>query len=417
MVVRPAKGKPQPLVWLLLLMTCAWSGCTGGEAPTGPGGQKCDSGAVSYTTVAGVIDAACAGCHSAALAEAARGGAPLGVDFDREEDLYAWRERIRVRALEQADMPPGGGGLEGCGQVYLTRYLDALDTGPCTPVCSGRMCGDDGCGGSCGDCAANELCDPSGMCACEASCVGRQCGDDGCGGSCGDCGAGQTCGNAGLCLCAPDCSGKRCGTDGCGGSCGSCPATLFCNTRAGTCSASCTPDCSGRSCGDDGCGGSCGDCASDQLCTAAGECGCAPQCTGKECGDDGCGGPCGGCLAGQSCAGGFCSWPDVSFAQDVVPLFSSCTGLGCHGAEATKLGLRLDGAANAYASLLNVDASQCTGSTVRVAPGDVAGSYLINKLTGQGMCSGSVMPKTAAKLSESQVDLIRAWIANGAKND
>jgi hypothetical protein len=57
---------------------------------------------------------------------------------------------------------------------------------------------------------------PSG---CEPECTGRECGTDGCGGTCGTCSTG-TC-LAGSC-CFPDCTGRICGSDGCGGSCGEC---------------------------------------------------------------------------------------------------------------------------------------------------------------------------------------------------
>ncbi|MDB4938314.1 MAG: Tryptophan synthase alpha chain, partial [Labilithrix sp.] len=54
-------------------------------------------------------------------------------------------------------------------------------------------------------------------------CKNRQCGDDGCGGSCGSCAAGTTCNTDGACVtCTPSCAGKTCGGDGCGGSCGAC---------------------------------------------------------------------------------------------------------------------------------------------------------------------------------------------------
>ena len=35
----------------------------------------------------------------------------------------------------------------------------------CTPQCSGKVCGDDGCGGACGSCATTELCTALGQCA------------------------------------------------------------------------------------------------------------------------------------------------------------------------------------------------------------------------------------------------------------
>ncbi len=59
---------------------------------------------------------------------------------------------------------------------------------------------------------------------CQPACDGKVCGDDGCGGTCGDCTDGQECSAAGLCesTCVPDCGDNVCGDDGCGGSCGLC---------------------------------------------------------------------------------------------------------------------------------------------------------------------------------------------------
>ena len=59
---------------------------------------------------------------------------------------------------------------------------------------------------------------------CEPQCSGKDCGDDGCGGSCGFCSTDEAC-KAGHCYltCIPDCFNQVCGNDGCGGSCGACP--------------------------------------------------------------------------------------------------------------------------------------------------------------------------------------------------
>ena len=39
----------------------------------------------------------------------------------------------------------------------------------CIPACDGRQCGDDGCGGSCGECGATSLCNAlSGVCEASA---------------------------------------------------------------------------------------------------------------------------------------------------------------------------------------------------------------------------------------------------------
>ena len=127
----------------------------------------------------------------------------------------------------------------------------------CKPACGAKACGDDGCGGSCGDCKGTEACQPDGTCKCVPSCEDKECGDDGCGGPCGGCAAGVTCSPNGKCGCAADCTAKKCGDDGCGGSCGMCEAGVECSA-SGLCG--CKPDCAGKTCGDDGCGGLCNGC-------------------------------------------------------------------------------------------------------------------------------------------------------------
>lgn len=69
---------------------------------------------------------------------------------------------------------------------------------PCVPDCSGRACGDDGCGGSCGACGGQDAC-VTGSCVCQPACAGRECGPDGCGATCGSCAAGYLCGPDGAC--------------------------------------------------------------------------------------------------------------------------------------------------------------------------------------------------------------------------
>ncbi|MEC9072577.1 MAG: hypothetical protein VX938_09375, partial [Myxococcota bacterium] len=75
----------------------------------------------------------------------------------------------------------------------------------CASDCSGKVCGDDGCGGSCGSCSPGTLCE-DGVCEpCTALCDEKECGDDGCGGVCGVCIQGWSC-EEGTCVeCEPDC--------------------------------------------------------------------------------------------------------------------------------------------------------------------------------------------------------------------
>lgn len=232
--------------------------------------------------------------------------------------------------------------------------------GGCAADCVNKDCGDDGCGGSCGDCVAPEVCDMTQHCVCVPDCAGRCCGDDGCGGVCPDaCGAGWTC-NAGSCTCIPD-AGCTDGETRCSGDVAEeCVAGAW-QTLAdcaasnqvcvnGACEDPCQPDCTDVCCGDDGCGNQCPDncqagytcnpngctCDPDASCTdgevrclgevvedclggawqagvdcAAGgqECvdgacqdPCQPDCTGVCCGDDGCGNQCpDSCDVGYTC--------------------------------------------------------------------------------------------------------------------
>jgi formylglycine-generating enzyme required for sulfatase activity len=232
-------------------------------------------------------------------------------------------------------------------------------------ACVGRECGNDGCGGTCGNCTVcGETC-LAGLCQ-FTSCAERECGADGCGGSCGTCADHYVC-ESGSCLYVPWCGDGTCDSDedcdtcpqDCGGCCGngacepwfgehceSCLEDCGCTVCGETCQAEvCTfTACIGRECGEDGCGGSCGTCqmyhecqsgmcvyvpwcgdktcdpnedcsvcAVDCPCTGCGESCEAGQCTftacaGRECGDDGCGGSCGTCDEHNECQDGACAY-------------------------------------------------------------------------------------------------------------
>ncbi len=230
----------------------------------------------------------------------------------------------------------------------------------CTPQCTGRVCGPDGCGGACGQCAGDERCDAVGVCvaaSCEPDCTGRACGPDpSCGLPCGECPSGYTCLD-GACLCVPLCADRACGADGCGGSCGECTSGEACDAAGQCVTTACVPDCTGRECGPDPvcgvgcgqcaagytcevgrcnceplcgdrecgpdvrCGTSCGSCPPGEAC-AVGRCVCGPDCTGRVCGDNGCGGSCGSCALGERCdAAGQCRPDDVCEPD--------CSGLQC----------------------------------------------------------------------------------------
>lgn len=153
-------------------------------------------------------------------------------------------------ACSDDSAPPGDFGsrisaLLQPGTYYLlVDGFDASQFGPytlrvkfapgCVPNCDGQYCsGDDGCGGTCGDCAPGEACGTDLRCRpdpCVPDCTNddgsaRTCGDDGCLGSCGTCGGGEVCVPAmGTCEMFASCDHTH-------PTCpGGCPARSFCGT-------------------------------------------------------------------------------------------------------------------------------------------------------------------------------------------
>lgn len=159
----------------------------------------------------------------------------------------------------------GLGGLADCGAGYTCV---ARPGGPLAIGCDCNNLPDGICPGF--SCSSDPDCD-----TCTPSCSGKQCGDNGCGGECGTCDFGEECTSAGQCaaICVPDCAGKQCGDDGCGGTCGACASGETCSP-SGTCSGPCVPECSGKTCGGDGCGGTCGTCTGGLECSSEGACDC-----------------------------------------------------------------------------------------------------------------------------------------------
>jgi hypothetical protein len=182
-----------------------------------------------------------------------------------------------VRDGDAGDATTDGGCRPGeslCSGVCADLTTDPAHCGTCATACApGEVCNEARCASSCSGvltncsgacvdvsvdpahcgsctnaCSTHEEC-RSGSCTCVRDCTGRECGDDGCGGTCGGCPTGRECGADGRCFCAENCVGRACGDDGCGGTCGTCEPGFAC-TPAGTCS------CGGTLCGSLCCSGS-----------------------------------------------------------------------------------------------------------------------------------------------------------------
>lgn len=134
-----------------------------------------------------------------------------------------------------------------CGKTVKNNCGQPVVCPPCTcvPQCSGRTCGDDGCGGSCGTCPDGQTCNNAeGVCVCVPQDISITC-DGNCGQTVpNNCGEPTTCPR---CDCKPRCDGRRCGDDHCGGVCGQCPRGNKC--QAGICKEGEHCDCpNGKSC-------------------------------------------------------------------------------------------------------------------------------------------------------------------------
>ena len=222
---------------------------------------------------------------------------------------------------------------------------------PCLPECGSKECGDNGCGGVCGECEQTEECD-QGICTCVPDCSSRQCGlDPVCGTqSCGEC-QGQTeycnqgectddcllqeCGNSpnvglncGTCngstdycdngTCRDACIGMECGNSPHGPNCGTCSgSTDYCNDGI------CIDPCSGLECGDSPHGPNCGTCSGSTDYCDNGTC--RDACDGLECGDSPNGPNCGTCSGSND----YCDYGTCRDACEYIDCGLSPEGVDC----------------------------------------------------------------------------------------
>lgn len=85
------------------------------------------------------------------------------------------------------------------GAIATPGVFGIISAPPCEPQCEDKDCGDDGCGGLCGECTGPQDECQDGLCTCLPHCEGKECGGDGCGADCGECADGNSCNEDGLC--------------------------------------------------------------------------------------------------------------------------------------------------------------------------------------------------------------------------
>lgn len=106
------------------------------------------------------------------------------------------------------------------------------------------------------------------------------------------------------------------------------------------------------------------------------------------------------------------------FAAVVQPIFTAnCALSGCHAGASPAQGMNLS-SGQAYGNIVNVPSVE--SRLLRVKPGQPDSSYLVHKIQGTQTTvggSGGRMPLGRAALSQTQIDVIRQWIADGAPNN
>jgi len=108
--------------------------------------------------------------------------------------------------------------------------------------------------------------------------------------------------------------------------------------------------------------------------------------------------------------------PPPSFANQIVPLFSSYGCTGCHGGSG---GLSLSGTPTAIRSRLVNIASQLGGCStpfpqVRVTPGDSSASTLYRLVSNNASCASS---NSFMDMNSADAELVREWIDAGAPDN
>ena len=198
---------------------------------------------------------------------------PMGVDVIALQDVVM-TECVAGSRRTCYTGPPASRGVGACRDGIQTCQTDGrwpmTCDGQSLPLCASRVCGPDGCGGSCGTCAGATLCDDTGRC------VPTTCGSMNFTLTCPDatrCPRDSHCVTGGRCECdegfvAESCAGVACGACAfpnwwcrraffCGGGAITCPGGYLCPVRsrceATTMSCDCEPgfvavDCAGARC-------------------------------------------------------------------------------------------------------------------------------------------------------------------------
>jgi hypothetical protein len=138
------------------------------------------------------------------------------------------------------------------------------------------------------------------------------------------------------------------------------------------------------------------------------------------CGDDSSGGT--SCETGELACGSDCipeSDGSLAWVQANVFDVNGCAvSNSCHNGmnQDPRAAFDLGSEQASFESLVDVESAEVPPKLL-VAPNDIEGSYLVNKLTGEGMAPGTqLMPLgLTTPLCDAKLDGVRAWIDAGAE--
>ncbi len=130
-------------------------------------------------------------------------------------------------------------------------------------------------------------------------------------------------------------------------------------------------------------------------------------------------------LTGVACAGDgtglelVSEVDQVTLSGDIQPIFTNtCAFPGCHVGTNPQRGMNLS-TGQTFANVVNVPAMELSTMN-RVTPGQPDSSYLVHKVQGTHLAVGGTgfqMPLNRSPLTQTEIDLIREWIAAGANPD
>ncbi|MDX1673116.1 MAG: c-type cytochrome domain-containing protein [Balneolaceae bacterium] len=139
------------------------------------------------------------------------------------------------------------------------------------------------------------------------------------------------------------------------------------------------------------------------------------SCGGSSTGSNGGGGNGGG---GNGGGGG--SDRNVSFSEDIEPIFNgNCAVSGCHNATTQESGVNLsshDAALSSVGDQYGIEVIQ-PGEPNAYNPQTGEGSPIVDKIENDNPTFGERMPLNSGALDQAEIDSIKAWIDDGAPNN